>query len=189
MDIVDAFIIEEKSKVNWLNKFFKNYPVFYFAHEIEDIELKNKNINEPFLIKPSKSRRFIALIFILFGLYFWFVLLAMIFDKTLLPISVIFLLLLTAWIGITIWFVFFNPKISYKIILDKEKIKIGKQTFLWNEVSSYLLMEKGRGRHLESTLVLFIHNNIAKKYNINNMNKSGDEIIKRIEFYEKNNVL
>ena len=38
MDIVDAFIIEEKSKVNWLNKFFKNYPVFYFAHEIEDIE-------------------------------------------------------------------------------------------------------------------------------------------------------
>jgi hypothetical protein len=46
-------------------------------------------------------------------------------------------------------------------------------------------MEKGGGRHLVTTLVLFIDNKQALKYNLANLNKSGQEIIKRIEFYRQ----
>ena len=59
--------------------------------------------------------------------------------------------------------------------MDKEKIKIGKHKYVWQEVSEYLIMEKGGGKYLVTTLVLFI-NNKAKKYNVSNLDKSGKEI-------------
>jgi hypothetical protein len=46
-------------------------------------------------------------------------------------------------------------------------------------------MEKGGGRHKVTTLVLFIDNKQALKYKLTNLNKSGNEIIKRIEFYKQ----
>jgi len=52
-----------------------------------------------------------------------------------------------------------------------------------DKVSEYLLMEKGGGRHLISTLVLFIDSKEILKYNLNNI--SGQDMIKRIEFYKK----
>ena len=67
--------------------------------------------------------------------------------------------------------------------MDKEKIKIDKHTYIWQEVSEYLLMEKGEGKYLVTTLVLFI-NNKANKYDVTNLDKSGKEILKRIDFYK-----
>jgi hypothetical protein len=96
----------------------------------------------------------------------------------------VFLLLVTAWTGLILWTFFLNPKQSYKIFIDKDKIKLGKQTFEWNNITEYLLMEKGGGRYLVTTLVLFTDKNVFK-YNLTNLNKSGQEIIKRIEFYRQ----
>ena len=44
-------------------------------------------------------------------------------------------------------------------------------------------MEKGGGKSLIQTLVLFIDNTEIFKYELNNLNAWGQEIIKRIEFY------
>jgi hypothetical protein len=184
MNLVDTFKDEEKSKCNWLERLFNNYPVFYSVKDIET-NLKDKSIGKAFIVRPSKFRRFIAILFICFGLYFWLTLLVMIAQNILLPITIVFLLLTTAWIGFILWTFFLNPKLSYKIFIDKDKIKLGRQSFEWSKISEYLLMEKGGGRHLVTTLVLFIDNREALKYNLTNLNKSGQEIIKRMEFYKQ----
>jgi hypothetical protein len=184
MNFVDTFKDKEKSKCNRLERLFNNYPVFYSAKDIKT-NLKDKSIDKAFIVKPSKLRRFIAILFICFGLYFWLTLLLMIVQNILLPITIVFFLLTTAWIGFILWIFFLNPKQSYKIFIDKDKIKVGTQTFEWSQISEYLLMEKGAGKYLMTTLVLFIDNKEALKYNLTNLNKTGQEIIKRIEFYKQ----
>ncbi len=184
MNLVETFKEEEKSKCNWLERLFNNYPVFYSANEIKT-NFNHKSIDEAFIVRPSLLRRFIAILFICFGLYFWLIILLMIVHKILLSITIVFLLLTTAWISLILWPFFLNPKKSYKIFIDKNKIKLGKQTFEWNKISEYLLMEKGGGRHLVTTLILFIDNKQALKYDLTNLNKTGQEIIKRIEFFRQ----
>lgn len=177
MNLVEVFMADEKSKCNWLERFFNNYPVFYFAKDLKT-NLKQKNIEQIYKAGPSKFRRFIAILFIGFGLYFWLLLLLMIIQNILLPVSIVFLILITAWIGLVLWTFFLNPKQSYKITIDKDKIKLGKQTFELNKISEYLLMEKGGGKYLVQTLVLFIDNSEIQKYKLTNLNKSGTEILK-----------
>ena len=109
----------------------------------------------------------------------------MIVEEILLPITIVFLLFTTAWLSFVVWTFFLDPKQSYKIFIDKDKIKLGKSIFEWHRVTEYLLMEKGGGRYLETTLVLFIDNKEAIKYSLTNLNKSGEEIIKKIEFYKQ----
>ena len=46
-------------------------------------------------------------------------------------------------------------------------------------------MEKGGERYLVTTLVLFVDRKEVLKYNLINLNKSGREIIKGIEFYKQ----
>ncbi len=174
---------EEKSKCNWLERLFNNFPVFYFAKDITTI-IKHKNIEQTFIVRPSKFRRLLAILFICLGLFGWFSIFLLVIQNILLPISIVFLLLVTAWIGLVLWTFFLNPKWSYKILIDKEKIKLGKQTFEWDDITEYLLMKKGGGRHLVTTLVLFTDKKVFK-YNLTNLNKSGQEIIKRIEFYKQ----
>lgn len=183
MNLIDTFKDDEKSKCNRLERLFNNYPVFYSAMDI-NTNLKDISIDKAFIVKPSKIRRFIAILFICFGLYFWLTLLVMIVQNILLPITIVFLLLTTAWIGFILWTFFLNPKQSYKIYIDKDKIKLGNQTIEWNKITEYMLMEKGEGRYLVTTLVLFTDMNVFK-YNLTNLNKSGQEIIKRIEFYKQ----
>lgn len=183
MNLIEGFVEDEKSKCNRFDKLFKNYPVFYKVKDIEfDLKI-NKRINELFLVRPSKMKRFIALIYICLGLFLWCMMLLLIIDETLLPITILFLLMLTVWIWLIFWSFFLNPNKSFEIWMDKEKIKIGKHTYVWKEVSEYLLIEKGGGKYMDTTLVLFI-NNKAKKYNVSNLDKSGKEIIKRIDFYK-----
>lgn len=183
MNVVQKFMDDEKSKCNWLEKLFNNFPVFYFAKDITT-NLKHKNIDQTFIVRPSKFRRLLAILFICLGLFGWLSIFLLVVQNILLPISIAFLLLVTAWIGLILWTFFLNPKQSYKIFIDKDKIKLGKQTFEWNNITEYLLMEKGGGRYLVTTLVLFTDKNVFK-YNLTNLNKSGQEIIKRIEFYRQ----
>ena len=183
MNLIEGFIEGEKSKCNRFDKLFKNYPVFYKINDIEfDLKINNR-INESFVVRPSKIKRFIALIYICLGLFLWSLMLLFIIDKTLLPITILFLLMLTVWIWLIFWSFFLNSNKSFEIWMDKEKIKIGKHTYVWQEVSEYLLMEKGGGKYLVTTLVLFI-NNKANKYDVTNLDKSGKEILKRIDFYK-----
>jgi hypothetical protein len=118
------------------------------------------------------------------GLFGWFSNFLLVVQNILLPISIVFLLLITTWIGAIIWTFFLNPKRSYKIIIDKNKIKLGKHAFEWNEIKEYLLMVKGSGRNLATTLVLFTDKEILK-FDLTNLNKSEQEIIKQIEFYRQ----
>ena len=183
MNVVQTFMDEEKSKCNWLERLFNNFPVFYFAKDITTI-IKHKNIDQTFIVRPSKFRRLLAMLFICLGLFGWFSIFLLVIQSILLPISIVFLLLVTAWIVLVLWTFFLNPKWSYKIFIDKDKIKLGKQTFEWDNITEYLLMEKGGGRHLVTTLILFTDKKVFK-YNLTNLNKSGQEIIKRIEFYKQ----
>jgi len=184
MNLVETFMDEEKLKCNWLERLFDNYPVFYFAKDI-NINLKHKSIDEAFVVRPSKFRRIIAILFICLGMFGWFSIFLLVVQKILLPITIVFLSLITAWIGFILWTFFLNTKASYKIIIDNDKIKLGKQIYEWNKISEYLLMEKGGGKNMVTTLVLFINNEQVLKYNLTNLNKSGQEIIKRIEFYRQ----
>jgi hypothetical protein len=183
MEIVENFKKNEYAKLNWLEKLFQNFPVFYFAKDI-DLKLKNVNIDKAFIVKPSKIRRFMAMLFICLGLFGWFSIFLIVVQKILLPISIVFLILVTSWIGFVLWIFFLNPKLSYQISIDKDRIKLGKQSFEWNKVSEYLLMVKGGGRHEVTTLVIFIDDKETLKYNLTNLNKSGAEIIKQMELYK-----
>ena len=183
MNIVQTFMDEEKSKCNWLEKLFNNFPVFYFANNLTT-NLKQKSIDKTFIVKPSKFRRLLAIFFICIGLFAWVSIFLLVLQNILLPISIIFLLLLTACICLILWTFFLNPKQSYKILIDKDKIKLGKQTIEWNKITEYLLMEKGRGRYLVTTLVIFTDKKVFK-YSLTNLNISGQEIMKRIEFYKQ----
>jgi hypothetical protein len=184
MEIVESFKNAECAKLNWLDKLFEDYPRFYDAWDI-DLELKDVNVDKAFVVKPSKARRFIALLFVCFGLFAWGSIFLLVAQKILWPISIGFLILVTAWIGLVLWIFFFNPKLSYKITIDKDKIVLGKRTFEWNAVSYYLLMEKGSGRSLIETLVLFVDDKEVYKYNLGNLNTSGQELLKRISSFSK----
>lgn len=157
MNIVEAFMEGEKARLHWLEKLFQNYPEFYFANDIKT-NIKQTSTERNYIIKPSNFRRTIASLFICFGLFFWIMLLVLIFQNILLPVTIILLLLITSWIGSIVWIFFLNTKYSYKIDIRNDKIIIGKKPIEWERVSAYLLMKKGAGRHSVSTLVLFIDN-------------------------------
>lgn len=183
MNLIEEFIEDEKSKCNRFDKLIKNYPIFYKENDIEFEFKKNNSINESFVVRPSKIKRFIALIYVSLGLFMWSLMLVFIIDNTLLPITILFLLMLTVWIWFLLWSFFLNPNKSFEICMEKEKITIGKHTYIWKEVSEFLLIEKGRGKYLVTTLVLFFDNK-AKKYNVTNLDKTGKEILKSIDFYK-----
>lgn len=67
--------------------------------------------------------------------------------------------------------------------MNKDGIKLNKTTFQWENITEYILMEKGMGRHLTSTLVLFTEDRTFK-YNLTNLNTSGQEIMKRIKLFK-----
>lgn len=182
---METFKQEEIVKLNRFDKLFRNYPAFFSSNEIT-YNLKLKNTDKPFIVKPSVIRRLFAILFICGGLYFGLTLTYMIFQNILLPVTIVFLVLTTLWISIILWAIFLDPKQSYKIIIEKDRIKIGKQTLDWNQITDYLLMVKGGGKNEVTTLVLFIDNTETKKYNLTNLNKSGKEIMKIIEFYKLN---
>lgn len=183
-DVVDTFMAEEKSNCNWLDRLLKNYPVFYFAKDITT-NFKQDGMDKKFIVKPSKIKRLLGLLFVCVGFYGIFCISLIVIQKILLPISITFLLFITFWTGTIIWTLFLNPKLSYKIIIDKERIILGKQAYEWSEVSEYLLMIKGSGRYQVTKLVLFIEKKQVMVYNLDNLNKSGAEIIKRIELYKQ----
>jgi hypothetical protein len=68
--------------------------------------------------------------------------------------------------------------------LKKTGIELGNQSFDWNQITDYLLMVKGGGKNEVTTLVLFIDNTEIRKYNLTNLNKSGKEIMKRMDYYK-----
>lgn len=184
MNLVETFIDGERAKCSWLDRLFNNYPVFYLAKDITS-NLKYQDIDKSFIVRPSISRRLLATLLICLGMFGWFSILLLVIQKILLPISIAFILFISVWTGSILWTFFLNPKLSYKIIIDKNKIILGRQTFEWNKVCEYLLMQKGSGRYLETMLIIFVDNKEVLKFNLTNLNKSGQEIIKRIEFYKK----
>jgi hypothetical protein len=182
MNVVEKFINEETSKSNWLERLFNNYPVFYFAKDISIVGINTLSDNS-FIVSPSITRRFFAIIFMCVGLFGWFSILLLVIMNILFPISMLFLLLISVWIGFILWTFFLNPKYSFKIWMDKDGIKLNKTTFKWENITEYLLMEKGMGRHFTSTLVLFTEDRTFK-YNLTNLNTSGQEIMKRIKLFK-----
>jgi len=185
MNLVETFKQEEIAKLNRIDKLFRNHPAFFSSNDIT-YSLKLKNTDKPFIVKPSVLRRLFAIVFICGGLYFWLTLAYMIFQNILLPVTIVFLVLTTAWISMILWAIFLDPKQSYKIIIEKDSIKLGNQSIDWNQITDYLLMVKGGGKNEVTTLVLFIDNTEIRKYNLTNLNKSGKEIMKTIEFYKLN---
>jgi hypothetical protein len=120
MNLVEIFKQEEIAKLNRIDKLFHNYPAFFSSKEIT-YNLKLKNIDKPFIVKPSVLNRLFAIVFICGGLYFWLTLAYMIFQNILLPVSIVFLVLTTAWISMILWAIFLDPKQSYKIIIEKDR--------------------------------------------------------------------
>jgi len=143
MNLVEKFKQEEIARLNRIDKLFRNYPAFFSSNEIT-YNLKLKNIDKPFIAKPSVIRRLFAILFICGGLYFWLTLACMIFQNILLPVTIVFLVFTTTWISMIIWTIFLDPKKSYKIIIEKDSIKLGKQTLDWNQITDYLLMVNTR---------------------------------------------
>lgn len=184
MNLVEKFIDEEKSKCNRLERLFNNYPVFYFVKDIST-NLKHKSTDKTFIVRPSIFRRLLAILFICFGMFGWFSIFLLVVLQILLPITIIFLLLITAWIGFILWTFFLGSKYSFKITFTTKELIIDKEHIAWDRISEYLLMEKGGGRYMVSTLVLFIDNKEIKRKIIDNLNTSGDKILKLIELYKK----
>src|SRR6187549_1321169 len=112
MNLVETFMNDEKSRCNWIERLFNSYPVFYFAKDITT-NLKHKSIDQPFIVRPSKFRRLLAIFFICLGMFGWFSIFLLVIQKILFPIAIIFLLLITVWIGFVLWTFFLNPKYSY----------------------------------------------------------------------------
>ena len=83
------------------------------------------------------------------------------------------------------WTFFLSLKYSYKITFNNHEIIIGKEAIKWERISEYLLMEKGSGRYLISTLVLFMDDKEIKRNSLDNLNTSGRKILKLIELYKK----
>jgi len=184
MKIVDDFMETEQTKLNWLEKLSMNYPEFYFAKNIaftkNDYDLKSNII-----IKPSIFKRTIASVFIFMGLIAWLIFVNMVLQNILFPITLVFLLLITTWTGFIIWTYYINPKYSYKIIMDKNEFRVNKLSLPWDSILEALIMVKGAGRHMVSTLVIFTNDNRVYKYSLQNLNVSNDRILKLIEGYRK----
>jgi hypothetical protein len=184
MKIVDDFMRTERANLNWLEKLFRNYPEFYFTKDIE-ITHKDYDLKPNVTIRPSVFRRFIAFVFIIMGLIAWLIFLTMVLQNVLFPITLIFLILITVWTGFIIWKFFLNSKYSYKIFIDKNEIRTNKLFLTWDTISEVLVMVKGGGRHMVSTLVIFKNDNTIHRLSLENMGTTNDKLLKYIALYGK----
>lgn len=182
MKIVDDFMKDERANINWLEKLFMNYPEFYFAKDLE-FTSKDFELKQFVTIRPSTFRRIIATAFIFIGIIAWLIFLNMIFQNILFPIALGFLIIITAWIGFIIWTFFLNPKYSYKIFIDKNEFRTNKLCLSWNSITDVLIMVKGSGRHIVSTLVIFVNDNYIHRFALQNMGISNEKLLKIIELH------
>jgi hypothetical protein len=185
LKVVEEFIEVENNKLNRLEKLFGNYPDFYFlkgSSAIEDIS--NYNLEKVIIIRQSVLSKIVPLFFILFGLYPWCMFFLMVVLGELLPVTIPMLLFASAWVGAILWTYFLNPKSSFRVIVSKAGMGIGKFYFTWNNLADAIVMQKGGGRHQRTTLVLFTVDGQIHKYSLNNLSVSFEKLLPIIENYQ-----
>lgn len=180
MDIIEQFINREKAKLNWFEKLFR-YPKFYFTKEVEISKEDYEKLKSNYSTKPSLLTRILASIFILFGLYGWFLFLLLTILNELFPVSLFLLIFASLWIAFIFRYFIFPPK----LIMDYEGIYTKKFSLIWETISEAAIMIKGSGRRKTSTLVLFTKDNKIYKFKLYNLGNSCEEIIKLLELYRK----
>ncbi len=185
MDIVEKYRKMEEAKLNWLKRIWRDTPTYYSAKDINPFVLPYYNAEQDHTVKPFRYGKIADFLVICCLLFFWIIYLSLVLSKTLLPVSMIFLLVMTSVIGFVIWTFFFNPKYPNIIIFKHEAIIIGKEMIEWNRIKEYLIKEKLKGRSREYILVLFIDNEEIVKKSLRKLNIKGKEILKLIEVYKR----
>jgi hypothetical protein len=184
MDIVEDLIKNETENQGKWDQFFTGRPVFYFAKDFE-FSPKSNQLKPTVTIKPSVLQRLLVLPFLAAAIFFWLILLSLVLRNILLSIALCFLLLLSLLIVFVIWSTFINPKYSYKISIDKEKISIHKLTLKWELILEVIVMVKGVGRNKVSTLVVFTDDNNVYRFPLRNLGISEHQLLTKIEVYRK----
>jgi hypothetical protein len=183
MEIVEKFIKSERMNLSWLDKFANYYPEFFFAKDFKLTEKDYLKAKPQITIRPAIIRRIIALLLISVGLYSWLILFVLVLQKTLFPITLAFLLLLSLWIGLILRWFFLSPKCIFKIKIDSEGLSIKNLTLTWETILETIVMVKGTGRSKISNLVIFTTDNEIHKYSLNNLSIYDERILRFIELY------
>lgn len=182
MNIVEDYIKNKKTNISKIDKLFKRVPKFYFAHDFQALG-NSIEIGEEVILRTSALLKFLAIPFIAFGVYIGIKFLPIMVSNIL--ISLVLLIPLSAWIGLIVWASFLNPNYNYKIILDKEKIQIGKTILPWNRIMEIAIMEYGEGRNKVEQLIIFKNDQTILEFSLQNFEIYKAYILSYCEKYRK----
>ncbi|HEY6902497.1 MAG TPA: hypothetical protein VI233_17690 [Puia sp.] len=166
MSKIDEFIEQEIAGVSWLDKTTQNYPRIKSTSAL-CYSPKSATPNPEHKLTPSWFNKIFGVLFILFSLFFYTVLIGTLINGHLpTPVSIMFLLIISGMDWMVIWTFFVDPKMNYKIRLNKEYIELGSQRISWDDIEDTYIMTKMGGKNTETHLVIFRKGMDTRKFNI-----------------------
>jgi hypothetical protein len=181
---IHDFYESEVSKMTRLEKLFSLYPEMHDTKELA-YPAKRTTVKTEKVIRPSLLHRFFSLVFLFFSLGFFAILLNMLAEKILIPVTLFGIVFVGAIIGILIWNSFLNRNYNYKIKLTKDYIEIDKNIIPWSEISETEILRRKLGRGRNSYLVIFCKNGQVHKHSLFNFDISDEKLSKLIETYKQ----
>lgn len=189
MALIDDFIKTEESKMSWLDKLVRNYPVFRPTKSIA-YSLKNLKLDDEKIIKPSISNRFIATIILCFLSIVWIGLFKILWGfKFPFAILLFSFLFVTLIIFLLLRNSFFYKKYNYNLTINKEAIAIDKRKIYWIDIADTFIMNKQEGRRTNYYLIISKKDKTIEKIDLFNIGVTDRKLSTIIEYYKAQHLL
>lgn len=178
----EEYILSEKERMNFLEKFFGNSPVVYSTAILRS-QMETKPFGEETKITTSWTKKIVPAI--IFGLqsFMAMIFLLMIVQNILVPVVI----LLSTLLGFMIFIVgriLIGKKYNYHITVNRHSLKIGKLQLEWDKISETLIQEVN-GRTISYDLVVLTKSNEIFRHSLLNFSIPNDKLSRIIEYYKK----
>lgn len=168
-----------------VRKVIRNYP---HVQKTSFIGEPFKQIQPETTIKPSVFQKLVILPLFLFALLFYIPLFNSFLNKKLpILIPTLGILFLSLIIYLLIWHSFFNPKYIYRIVLNKDYIRIRDKKFYWQEIAETCIMTRQERRTGNSYLVILKKDSTVEKFDLFKFAITNKKLASIIESYKKKN--
>lgn len=185
MTDVKDFILEEESKMDWLDKMLNNYPVVEntkFLATIKKIKPGNNTV-----LHPSVLQKVISFCFICLAFFMWLQTLRVFLkDDELRWVMLGLLCFASVIIYIPLYYSFLNKKTLYNIVLNTYGITCGKIRYSWPDVIETYVMSHTVTKPSQYHLVLHTKTEGFKTFDLFKFNISVQRLSSLIEYYKTN---
>jgi hypothetical protein len=179
---ISNFFTDQKEGKGFWGRFFYQTPEIFPTKELAH-EINPDSLNDEIEIKPSPVRKFFNWVIALFFLCAT-ITVTLIFIAASIPIGI-------AGVGICVivYIVMVKPLLSkqnfYTIIIDSHGLRMGEDSYPWNDLFETYIMYKYIGRSTHCYLLLETKTNQVVEFDLDPLAIDDDDIASLIEAYKK----